>query len=76
MPKRPKKYASGPKNGNATLTEAQVIQIWFGYTVSKRSIGALARSFEVSHRTVSLIVHGQTWKYLKLPGRVVDGTKQ
>lgn len=71
-----KRYATGKKNGNSVLTEGQVVHIWFSYSKSGMSIRKLAQQFEVSERTVHLIVRGKTWKHLILPGRVVDGERQ
>lgn len=55
--------SSGSRNGQAKLTEADVIEIrWLAHVATQRKI---AQSFNVSFQTVSRIVRGELWKNVK-----------
>ena len=60
----PEKLARGERNGNAILTEENVIAIHSAYTGSRGEITKMANSFGVHRSAVSLVIRGKNWKHL------------
>lgn len=56
---------AGEKCVTAKLRERDAIQIHADYRAGK-TIAEIAKSFAVCKRTVSLILHGKTWKCIKM----------
>lgn len=53
---------AGAVGTGAKLTAAQVAEIRSLYAEQNWTIATLARQFDVSERTISMILRGETWK--------------
>lgn len=62
----------GSKCGKATLTDEQVLSIRNEYSDGKVSQRFLARKYKTTQANVWDIIHGNTWKALKLAGHTEE----
>lgn len=58
------KAHTGTKNFNTKFTDNDIISIKAEYMICK-SYSELGRKYKVSHKTISRIINGLTWKHIK-----------
>lgn len=61
---------NGENNGQAKLTDACVIKIL--NLSQKKSIGEIAKIFNVNRSTISLIVNNKIWKHIKRSDKIME----
>lgn len=57
------KVQKGKENGNSSLTEADVVNIWKRIDAGETNV-AIANTYDVSHSTISAIRRGITWSHV------------
>lgn len=61
----PESLRRGSQNGNATLTEKDVLSIKQKYQNGETNISKFSRDYGVSRKTIRCIINNQTWKHVK-----------